>query len=93
MEVWLPLLGGLGLAWKIWKVLWVNRRVVSRIGLSFECTQRVIVAGAKFHWLSENAWFVAIVGLGFSSKNAIQRQVDRVWKAMWETLKCTNIVE
>jgi hypothetical protein len=34
-----------------------------------------------------------MVGLGFSSKNAIQRQADKVWKVMWEMLKHTNIVE
>jgi hypothetical protein len=34
-----------------------------------------------------------MVGLGSSSKKAIQRQFDRVWKAVWETLKRTNIVE
>jgi hypothetical protein len=34
-----------------------------------------------------------MVGLGFSSKNAIQRQVDKVWKVMREMLKRTNIIE
>jgi hypothetical protein len=34
-----------------------------------------------------------MVGLGFSNKKATQKQFDRVWKALWETLKRTNIVE
>ncbi len=64
-----------------------------QLKLSFECTQRVIVTGARFCWLNENAWFVAMVGLGSSSKKDTQRQANRVWKVVWETLKCTSIVE
>jgi 1,2-phenylacetyl-CoA epoxidase catalytic subunit len=67
--------------------------LLQELGLSFECTQRSIVAGATFHWLNEKAWSIAMVGLGSNSKKATQRQVAKVWKVVWEMLKCTNIVE
>jgi hypothetical protein len=34
-----------------------------------------------------------MVGSGSNSKNTTQRKTNRVWKMMWETLKCANIVE
>jgi len=67
--------------------------LLQELGLSFECTQRLIDVGAIFHWLNENVWFVAMVGSRSSNKKATQKQANRVWKAMWEMLKHTNIVE
>ncbi len=63
------------------------------LGLSFECTQRAIVVGATFHWLNGNVWSVAMVGSWSSNKNVIQKEDDKVWKVVWETLKHTNIVK
>jgi len=54
--------------------------LLQELKLNFECTQRTIVAGATFHWLSENVWSIVMVGLKSSSANATQRQVDKVWK-------------
>jgi hypothetical protein len=32
-------------------------------------------------------------GIRFNNKKATQRQVDKVWKVLWETLKHTSIVK
>jgi hypothetical protein len=55
--------------------------LIQELRLSFECTQRAIVAGATFCWLSEDAWSIVMMGLRSNSKNAIQRQADK--EAMW----------
>lgn len=45
------------------------------------------------HQLGLNANSCILVMVGSNNRNFIQREVDRINNVVWQTLKCTHIVE